>query len=91
MTTDILRPIIGIENRTAQEVFDIMCDRFSHRQARSLPGEAFDLAVNALRQWSGNHLSAETNQFLRIVADDLEKNKAAIFRAALPSHQGAGE
>lgn len=25
---DLTRPIIGIENRTAQEVFDIMCDRF---------------------------------------------------------------
>ena len=24
---DLTRPIIGIENRTAQEVFDIMCDR----------------------------------------------------------------
>lgn len=26
--SDLFRPIIGIENRTAQEVFDIMCDRF---------------------------------------------------------------
>ena len=25
--TELTRPIIGIENRTAQEVFDIMCDR----------------------------------------------------------------
>jgi len=24
----LMRPIIGIENRTAQEVFDILCDRF---------------------------------------------------------------
>ncbi len=28
--SDLTRPIIGIENRTAQEVFDIMCDRI-HR------------------------------------------------------------
>lgn len=27
MATDLTRPIVGIENRTAQEVFDIMCDR----------------------------------------------------------------
>jgi hypothetical protein len=27
MATDLTRPIIGIENRTPQEVFDIMCDR----------------------------------------------------------------
>lgn len=29
MTNDLTRPIIGIENRTAQEVFDIMCSRFT--------------------------------------------------------------
>lgn len=27
---ELVRPIIGIENRSAQEVFDIMCDRFRH-------------------------------------------------------------
>lgn len=27
---ELVRPIIGIENRTAQEVFDIMADRFRH-------------------------------------------------------------
>lgn len=32
MPSDLTRPIIGIQNRTAQEVFDIMCDRF-----RALP------------------------------------------------------
>jgi hypothetical protein len=26
----LTRPIVGIENRTAQEVFDIMADRFRH-------------------------------------------------------------
>jgi hypothetical protein len=29
MTSPLIRPIIGIENRTAQEVFDIMCDRIA--------------------------------------------------------------
>ena len=29
----VLRPIVGIENRTAQEVFDIMCDRIRRRPA----------------------------------------------------------
>lgn len=28
----VMRPIIGIENRTAEEVFDIMCDRIKSRQ-----------------------------------------------------------
>ena len=27
---DLTRPIVGIENRTAQEAFDIMCDRIRH-------------------------------------------------------------
>lgn len=29
MTAETTRPIVGIENRTAQEVFDIMCDRIT--------------------------------------------------------------
>jgi hypothetical protein len=29
----LVRPIIGIEYRTPQEVFDIMCDRFAYRNA----------------------------------------------------------
>lgn len=28
VSNELTRPIVGIENRTAQEVFDIMCDRF---------------------------------------------------------------
>jgi hypothetical protein len=31
----LTRPIIGIENRTALEVFDIMCDRISRAPAPS--------------------------------------------------------
>lgn len=35
MTTgDLTRPIVGIENRTAAEVFGIMCDRIRHAHAR---------------------------------------------------------
>lgn len=32
--SDLTRPIIGIENRTAQEVFDIMCDRIRSAEAK---------------------------------------------------------
>ncbi|MCO5157521.1 MAG: hypothetical protein M9945_12375 [Aquamicrobium sp.] len=35
MASDLTRPIIGIENRTAQEVFDIMCDRFRMPEAEA--------------------------------------------------------
>ena len=31
--SDLTRPIIGIERRSAPEVFDIMCDRFRASQA----------------------------------------------------------
>lgn len=34
---DVTRPIVGIENRTAQEVFDIMCDRFNRALTVGLP------------------------------------------------------
>lgn len=44
MTTgDLTRPIVGIENRTAVEVFDIMCDRFRRAHARAA-GEAEPVA-----------------------------------------------
>jgi len=33
MTEKLTRPIIGIENRTAQEVFDMMCDRIRRTPA----------------------------------------------------------
>ena len=36
--TDLTRPIIGIENRTAREVFDIMCDRI-RSAALSVPSQ----------------------------------------------------
>lgn len=48
MTIDqkaLTRPIVGIENRTAQEVFDIMCDRF-RLAAPPAPDHADDLAVD---------------------------------------------
>lgn len=41
-TDELLRPIIGIANRTPLEVFDIMCDRIR----RSLEPEAADCGVS---------------------------------------------
>jgi hypothetical protein len=32
---DLTRPIVGIENRTAQEVFDIMCSRIDGKLVRA--------------------------------------------------------
>ncbi len=40
MSDDLTRPIIGIENRTPQEVFDIMADRFRALSASIPNGEA---------------------------------------------------
>lgn len=47
---ELTRPIIGIENRTAKEVFDIMCDRFTAALA-AMPAQGVkvhsdDLAVD---------------------------------------------
>jgi hypothetical protein len=33
---ELTRPIIGIENRTAQEVFDMMCDRIRYAKVPDL-------------------------------------------------------
>lgn len=48
--TDLTRPIIGIENRTAQEAFDIMCDRI--RRASPAPAESG--AVAWMKDVGGN-------------------------------------
>lgn len=34
----------------------------------------YRLTITLLRHWATNHLSDETNDFLRCVADDLERN-----------------
>lgn len=39
-SAELTRPIIGIENRTPQEVFDIMCDRVRHSLAATRTSEA---------------------------------------------------
>lgn len=54
-----VRPIIGIENRTPQEVFDIMCDRIKRTSA----------AIAAMREW----VDAE-NQRLRGEVDALRED-----------------
>lgn len=47
--SDLTRPIIGIENRTAQEVFDIMCDRLRAAEAPSRTGRVkVEALVNSL-------------------------------------------
>lgn len=38
-SNELTRPIIGIENRSAQEVFDIMCDRIRHALALRTPSD----------------------------------------------------
>jgi hypothetical protein len=62
--TELLRPIIGIENRTAQEVFDIMCGRFCALPASEAGWRdsqaAIDVLAERLRQieaegWTPEH------------------------------------
>ncbi|MDQ0132623.1 hypothetical protein J2T08_000524 [Neorhizobium galegae] len=53
MANDLTRPIVCIENRTAQEVFDIMVDRFqrtpppqSHSRVRPLTKTQIETLAN---------------------------------------------
>lgn len=48
MQSELTRPIVGIESRTAQEVFDIMCDRFKIAMSAAEPQTAPSVAVKAL-------------------------------------------
>ncbi|MEW9535665.1 hypothetical protein MRBLRC7O_000875 [Agrobacterium radiobacter] len=48
MQSELTRPIVGIESRTAKEVFDIMCDRFKIAMSAAEPQPAPSVAVKAL-------------------------------------------
>lgn len=57
----LTRPIVGIENRTAQEVFDIMCDRF--RIAPPAPAVAIKPLEWAKHpEGSGRHFQGSTGR-----------------------------
>jgi len=51
--TDFLRPIVGIENRTPQEVFEIMCARFGRAAAAPEDWEPIETAPR-----DGRHIQA---------------------------------
>lgn len=46
-TAELTRPIIGIENRTAREVFDIMVDRIRRLEAPADRVEKLEAALRA--------------------------------------------
>jgi len=78
--TDILRRIIGIENRTAQEVFDIMSDRFrsAHRPVEQEAVEQLRFMAKNLRlpydrMFDFHILAHERSE----VADNIERLLAA--------------
>jgi hypothetical protein len=47
---DLTRPIIGIENRTAQEAFDIMSDRIRHALLPNPVSDTRDLGIQEERE-----------------------------------------
>lgn len=94
-TERLTRPIIGIENRTAQEVFDIMCDRFRHSALASpsigsvvKPLEWERVTGNgAKRFWRaidafGRHL------WINVLTDDFE-GACSIGERKFPTSAGA--
>lgn len=97
MANDLTRPIVGIENRTAQEVFDIMVDRF-----RRTPPPQAHLAgapeAELMRQKAISN-ARERNAALRAIQaalDDFELiveriNAGQINRACATAMQGAKE
>ena len=64
---DLTRPIIGIENRAAEEVFDIMCDRIR---------SALRAAAEREREWRRKYFAekvdhAMTHNALAAVSEDV--------------------
>ncbi|QDZ10563.1 hypothetical protein [Devosia ginsengisoli] len=89
MTIDqkaLTRPIIGIENRTAQEVFDIMCDRFllAAHPAPDHAGlvERLRTAYAKVAEWPENRIKPGAVEELGPGFDDLLELRNLVPEAA---------
>jgi len=65
-TVNVLRPIVGIENRTAQEVFDIMSDRIRASLAAAPKADGMDAytsddMLNLISDEQARHLASSTD------------------------------
>lgn len=78
---ELTRPIIGIENRTAQEVFDILCSRF---RANSLIAENVALRLEVDRLQTKAMVAVDT-------ARDLEADKARLREVLEPFAEAAAQ
>ena len=87
MTLDLTRQIIGIENRTAQEVFDIMSDRIRAHFSALPAGEVGELVAELRNETFRNEL-----QHLRSSVEiDRLFQQAATARSALSAEHGEME
>lgn len=79
---DLTRPIIGIENRTAQEVFDIMSDRIRGAERTRLALGEGAKAVGWLRKWSNGQPSEGLVKRQNLSERDIEMMCVALAAAA---------
>lgn len=79
ITDELTRPIIGIENRTGQEVFDIMADRFralrSKSEAVGVPTVAAAMAQLDAAIEAENRHHARRNEMLATLIANIEKSE----------------
>lgn len=99
ISDEITRPIIGIENRTAQEVFDIMCDRLraevkAARAGKGVGGrEAEPMWRDLALQFDGQRIEALS--LLRYVSESMNcaeaTSRAHEVKAFLSKAPPSGE
>lgn len=88
-TDELLRPIVGVENRTAQEVFDIMCDRIAAWNRRTAQPavkallETLETTAQRLKnaEWEDGASSDHVRRVLREGADVCNAAIAALVSA----------
>ena len=80
---DLVRPIIGVESRTPEQVFEIMCDRIRHgvQEWARLIGAVEQIAAEAWVSIDELPDHDQPNGWRRVAVERIEMARAALASA----------
>ena len=89
MSDDLTRPIIGIENRSALEVFDIMCDRIRGAAKASATVDESVRVAAALLALAERGIPTDIQEMLLAGNPNAGIAPKAIHAAIAAAHRGS--